>query len=198
MSFAPKIAAAAERLRAGELVCFPTETTYGIAADIRRDDALARLVALKGRAATAPFGLIVSDVRQARALTDVWPDAAAELASTYWPGPLTLVLPARAGLPACVVGAGGGVGVRVSSHTWASLLAASVGGAITATSANLTGEPAALDVATARACFGAAITDYLDAGRVVQTVPSTVVAVSRTGELRVLRHGAIHIGAPGT
>lgn len=192
------IAAAAATLRAGGIVCFPTETMYGLAADIRRADALARLVDLKGRAETAPFGLIVSEVSQAIALCRVWPPAAADLAAAHWPGPLTIVAPARADLPACLVGPGGGVGMRLSSHPWAIALAAAVGGPITATSANPGGLPPALDVATARGYFAAAVAHYLDAGPSAQTTPSTVAAVGETGEIRILRPGAIDLQTPGS
>lgn len=193
-----QIAAAARALAAGGLVCFPTETMYGIAADIRRADALDRLVELKGRDATAPFGLIVAHRDDAEALAAVWPDAAAELADEHWPGPLTLVVPARADLPPCVVGPGGGVGLRQSSHPWAAALASELGGPITATSANPSGQPAAMNIAQARAYFGDAIDVYLDAGPASQHIPSTVIDVSTTGELRVLRAGAVDIDPSGT
>lgn len=195
---AQRITAAARTLAAGGLVCFPTETMYGIAADIRRRDALDRLVALKGRAETAPFGLIVSRPEQAEELAAVWPDAAEALAAEHWPGPLTLVVPARLDLPRCLVGPGGGVGMRQSSHPWAAALARDVGGPITATSANPTGQPAAMNVAQAQAYFGARIDVYLDAGPAAQATPSTVVEISAAGDLRVLRAGAIDIGPPGT
>lgn len=193
-----EIAGAAERLRAGELVCFPTETMYGIAADIRRVDALERLAQIKGRADTSPFGLIVSAVDHAVALASSWPTLAAELAAEHWPGALTLVVPARSGLPEQLVGPGGGVGVRLTSHSWAAALAREVGGPITATSANRSGEPAALDVDSARRYFGESLSHYLDAGRAVQETPSTVVSISETGDLRVLRPGAVDISSSRT
>jgi len=194
---AQRIAAAARTLAAGGLVCFPTETMYGIAADIRRRDALERLVALKGRAEMAPFGLIVSRPEQAEALAAAWPDAAEALAAEHWPGPLTLVVPARSDLPPCLIGPGG-VGMRQSSHPWAAALARDVGGPITATSANPTGQPAAMNVAQAQAYFGDHIDVYLDAGSAAQATPSTVVEISAAGDLRVLRAGAIDIEPPGT
>src|SRR5262245_3753582 len=85
---------AAHVLQAGGIVCFPTETMYGLAVDIRSATALARLVAVKGRDPNAPFGLIVRDADSAKTLAAVWPDAADRLARAHWPGPLTLVVPA--------------------------------------------------------------------------------------------------------
>lgn len=184
------LAGAAEALAAGELVCIPTETTYGLAADLRRPEALAALIALKGRDPDAPFALIAGDLAQARALAAVWPEAAERLASAHWPGPLTLVVPARADLPGSLVGPGGGVGVRISSHPWPVWLARRIGGPITATSANPSGAPPALDVEQARRYFGDAVACYLDDG-LAQAGASSVVEVTAGGRVRVLRPGPV-------
>ncbi len=184
-------------LHAGQLVCFPTETTYGLAVDIRHPDGLDRLVALKGRDPAAPFALIAADVDQARRLAERWPARAEELATRYWPGPLTLVVTGRAGLPAEIVAADGGVGVRVSSHPVASELARRLGGPITATSANPSGAAPALSIADARGYFGDRIAVYLDHGPVAAPVASTVVRVTDDGQLRVLRAGAVLLPEDG-
>ncbi len=182
---------AAQALAAGEVVCIPTESTYGLAADIRSAPGLARLDAIKqGRPADAPYPLIAPDLEAARALARVWPAAAEALARRHWPGPLTLVVPARADLPAAVVGPGGGVGVRLSSHPLAAALARQVGAPITATSANRASFPPATRVDEARAVFGAELARYLDGGTCDGT-PSTVVAVDEAGAVRVIRRGAI-------
>lgn len=174
-----------------EVVCVPTESSYGLAVDARSAAALDRLTRLKGgRPADSPFPLIVAEPADARELAKVWPEAADRLAALYWPGPLTLVVPARADLPPEVVGPGGGVGVRVSSHPVASALAAARGGPITATSANRSGQPPASTVDQARAAFGDQIAWYLDGG-VCAGVPSTVVEVDERGRLRLLRPGAV-------
>jgi L-threonylcarbamoyladenylate synthase len=191
MSSQADVARAAQALERGELVCFPTETFYGLAARIDRPAALARLVALKGRDARAPFGLIAGDAEVARALASAWPEVAAELAAAHWPGPLTLVVPARTELPAEVIGPGGGVGVRVSSHPIAAALATAAGVAITATSANPSGEPPARTVAQARAYFGEGVAVYIDGGEADATHASTVASVSGEGAVKVLRPGAV-------
>ncbi|HUH03618.1 MAG TPA: L-threonylcarbamoyladenylate synthase [Kofleriaceae bacterium] len=190
---AAAIAAAAVALDRGELVCIPTETTYGLAARIDRPAALAALVTLKGRDPSAPFGLIAGDAQAARTLAASWPAVTDELATEHWPGPLTLVVPARPGLPAELIGPGGGVGVRVSSHPWALALARAAGVPLTATSANPSGAPPALEVAQARAYFGDRVAIYLDAGPSRDTAASTVAAIGADGSITVLRPGPVRV-----
>lgn len=185
------IAAAVAALRTGQLVCFPTETTYGLAADIRSRSAIDALVALKGRDPGAPFGLIAADVDQARALARVWPASADALARAHWPGPLTLVVPAGPSLFEELIGPSGGVGVRVSSRGCATDLARGLGAPITATSANPSGQAAALSVDQARGYFGDRVAVYVDGGAAEERTASTVVDVAPNGELRVLRPGPI-------
>lgn len=188
---AAQIDAAAQAIGAGKVVCFPTETTYGLAVDGADRGALARLVALKGRDPSSPFALIAPDAPAAAGLARVWPDAAARLAGEHWPGPLTLVVPARADLPGEIVGPTGGVGVRVSSHPWALALARAVGRPITATSANRAGEPPSTSVAAARDAFGDGVSIYLDAGPSQAVTASTVVDVGADGSVTVLRPGPV-------
>lgn len=188
------IRAAVAALERGEVVCLPTESSYGLAADLRAPAALARVTELKrGRPADSPFPLVAGSVEDARALARTWPAEADRLAALYWPGPLTLVVPARPELPAEVVGHGGGVGVRVSSHPIARALARALGRPISATSANRAGEPPATTLDEARAVFGAELSIYLDGGR-CDGVPSTVVVVGEDGGLRLVRRGPIDLG----
>lgn len=190
------IAEAAARVRRGEIVAFPTESTYGLAALAGDRRALATLWDLKGRPSASPLALVLPDRGAARSLARVFPDRAAELAS-HWPAPLTLVLPARADLPAELVGPGGGVGMRMSPHPWAAALARRVGAPVTATSANRSGEPPAESAERARRYFGEAIGLYLDAGPSPGAPPSTVVAIDERGELTLIRHGAFDLAAAG-
>jgi L-threonylcarbamoyladenylate synthase len=193
MAVDPTLAAALAALERGQVVCIPTESTYGLAADSRSAAALARVTALKGgRPADSPFPLIARDRVAARALAAVWPLSAEALAVRHWPGPLTLVVPARPGLAAELVGPGGGVGVRVTGHLLARALARALGAPITATSANRSGQPPATSVAEAQAAFGGEIACYLDGGTCAGTA-STVVAVEASGRLRLVRAGAIAI-----
>lgn len=185
-----RVALAISALQAGGIVCFPTESSYGLAVDPRDSEALARLAALKGRAATAPFALIAGSRAQASACTDGWPNAASALANKYWPGPLTMILPPSSDLGAQCIGPSGGVGVRISSLQLARDLAIGLGYAITATSANPSGEPAAESIAQARGYFGSGVAVYLDGGPCADE-PSTLIDFDAVGQAQVLRQGPI-------
>ncbi|MGH8012895.1 MAG: L-threonylcarbamoyladenylate synthase, partial [Candidatus Binataceae bacterium] len=137
------IAHALDALRAGEVVVYPTETVYAIGVDALSSAALERLFALKGREASKAVALITDSAASAFSLASEVPASARVLAAAFWPGPLTLVLPARAGLPDALVGPEGGVGVRVSPNQVAIQLAARLGRPLTATSANPSGQPSA-------------------------------------------------------
>lgn len=184
---------AARCIREGGVVCFPTESTYGLAVDIRIPSALERLVKLKGRDPKSPFGLIVSSVDDAKMLSSDWPPRADELANMHWPGPLTIVVPALKTLASMLVGEQGGVGIRCSSHPIASELVQRVGAPITATSANLSGEPNATRIEEARARLGDGVDVYLDGG-VCDEKPSTLVLVNQS-DCQVLRPGPIDLSA---
>lgn len=177
-------------MSAGELVVYPTETFYGIGADARSPAALARIFALKGRDPNNPIALIAADTTSAFALACEIPALARRLADAFWPGPLTLVLPAAQGLHPALVGPDGGVGVRVSPHPQARSLASGLGRPLTATSANLSGRPPAATLAAARAELGDRVEVYLDGGTLAGGAPSTVVAVN-SGGCRIIRAGAI-------
>ncbi len=177
-------------LAAGEAIVYPTETFYALGVDALRPEALERLFAIKGREPGKPVALIAADTAMAFALAREVPAAARVLAETFWPGPLTLVLPARDGIPAALIGDDGGVGVRVSSHPLARALATALCGPLTATSANLAGEPPAVEPAVARAALGDKIKVFVENGKLAGGAPSTVVAVDRS-RIRVFRQGAV-------
>jgi L-threonylcarbamoyladenylate synthase len=180
------IAEAAERILRGEVVAYPTETLYGLAVHARQPHAVERLLALKGRASSQAIALLVADAAMLAGLVARLPAAAERLIARYWPGPLTLVLPAAPGLAPALCGPGGGVGVRVSSDPVASALVRAVGAPITATSANASGAPPATTAAEAAL---AGVTFCLDGGA-RRAAPSTVVEL--LGEQpRILRAGAI-------
>ena len=111
-------------LTAGEAIVYPTETFYALGVDALSPKALEQLFAIKGREPGKPVALIAADTAMAFAVAREVPAQARVLAEAFWPGPLTLVLPARDGISAALIGADGGVGVRVSSHPLARALAA--------------------------------------------------------------------------
>jgi L-threonylcarbamoyladenylate synthase len=187
---AEALARAAAVLAAGGLVIVPTETFYGLAADTASPTGLARLAELKGRPEGKPFPLIIAGPEQLADLAAEVPAAGQELMARHWPGPLTLVLPARPGLDPRLVSADGGVAVRVSPQPAARGLAAALGRAITATSANPAGGPPAARVEELDPEVAAAAELILDAGPAPGGLASTILDVRREPPA-VLRAGPI-------
>ena len=182
--------AAAAALGRGEVVAFPTETYYGLAVPALDGGAVARLCALKGRDPGQAIPVLVDSVAMLERLVVAVPAPARALIDRHWPGPLTLVLPARPGVPAPLV-SDRGVGARVSSHPAATALVTACGAPLTATSANLTGQAPARTAAEVRAALGDAV-HVLDGGTTTGGPPSTVVCFE--GErVVVLRAGAVKL-----
>ena len=176
------------------LIAYPTETVYGLGSTASHE-AVARLSALKGREVGKPFLLLVSDPAMLAGVGLRLTDAAARLASAFWPGPLTMVLPGGEGrLPDSLRGPEGGIAVRWTSHAGAARLVATLGSPITSTSANrprtapaMTGREVSSVFADAERS-GALL--VLDAGALVPSPPSALVDC--TGRVPVLRRpGAI-------
>jgi L-threonylcarbamoyladenylate synthase len=186
------IAIAIAALRAGEVVVYPTETFYGIAADAFEPEALERIFEIKGRDTAKTIALIAHDAAAAFAIAREVPEIARRLAAAFWPGPLTIVMPARSGIPNALIGPDGGVGIRVSSHPIARALAYGLGRPITATSANRSGEPPARTIAEARAALGDKVKVFVEGGTLTAGAPSAVVQCDRDG-WRLLRAGAIGV-----
>jgi L-threonylcarbamoyladenylate synthase len=181
---------AVEALRRGEVVVFATETFYGLGADALDAAAVERVVSLKGRQAESPIAVIIADRDMLRQIVPAISPLADRLIERFWPGPLTLVLPARRGLPAPLLNRDGAIGVRVSSHPLAKRLSRELGRPLTATSANPSGKEPARTVEEARIYFSGKINVFLDGGRLGAERGSTVVAIL-PGEVRVIREGAI-------
>jgi L-threonylcarbamoyladenylate synthase len=186
---ADAIGAAVERLRAGGVIVFPTESVYGLGADALNAGAVARLVAVRGRAADKPILVLVRDLAMAEALSPAFPSVARRLARRFWPGPLTLVVSARAGLPEALTAGTGTIGVRMPGHATAAALVAGLGRPLTAPSANPPGGVPPRLLAAAHACFGAAVDAYVDGGELPGGA-STVIAVEGA-TVRVLREGLV-------
>lgn len=179
------LAVAAAAIRAGEVVAYPTETVYGLGADPFNESALARLFEIKGRPETNPVLLIVSDAEEVGRVAAEVSEAARACMDAFWPGPLSLVLPAAAGLPAAVTAGGTKVCVRCPGSDVARALCRLAGGPVTSTSANRSGEPAALRLDDA---LLPGVVLVLDGGTLPSSLPSTVYDPD-TGE--VLRAGAV-------
>lgn len=181
---------AAKWILSGGVVAIPTDTLYGLAADPFRNDAVERLFEAKNRPAERAIPLIASDAAQVAAAVGRLPALGAKLAERYWPGPLTLVVPAPPGLARRVTGDTGTVGIRVPRHDVARAIAKACGRPITATSANVSGEPATDDPDRVEDTLGDRIDLLIDVGRTPGGAPSTMVDVTEAAP-RLVRAGAI-------
>jgi L-threonylcarbamoyladenylate synthase len=190
-------------LRNGGLLILPTETLYGLVCDALSPEALARLVAAKGREAGKPIPLIAPDAEAVRALVDPMPRLFAALADKFWPGPLTLVLPARPALPPEVTGGARTVGVRVPGPSLALDVARAFGGPLTATSANPAGKPAPSRIEDLDPELAEKVDMVVDGGEIAPAgspggagaLPSTLLDLASSPP-RLLRAGAL--GVPVT
>ena len=186
----PAIFEAASLLRAGRLVAFPTETVYGLGADGLNPEAVAGIYAAKGRPATNPVILHVADVAAARALVSHWPEAATDLAARFWPGPLTLVLPASAAVPAIVRAGGPSVALRCPAHPVALALIRAAERPLAAPSANRSQHLSPTLAQHVASSLGEAVDLILDGGPTEAGLESTILDL--TGERsRILRPGPI-------
>lgn len=173
---------AAEVFRDGGVVIFPTETVYGIGALAADARAVARLRELKGRTDAKPFQILVADMNMAKAMGAVFSSRAMRLARSFWPGPLTLVVPDGTSSKDTL-------GVRVPDSEFVYALCRELGGAIVSSSANPAGAPPPVDAASADV-FGDAVDLLVDGGPAVDGVPSTVVRCL-DGDYEILRSGGV-------
>ncbi|QIA26220.1 threonylcarbamoyl-AMP synthase [Thermaerobacter sp. PB12/4term] len=178
-------------LRQGGLVAFPTETVYGLGADALNPRAVARIFAAKGRPADNPLIVHVTGPEQAgSALVASWPEVGRRLAERFWPGPLTLVLPAGPAVPAAVRAGLPTVAVRCPAHPVARALIAAAGTPVAAPSANRSGRPSPTRAEDVWADLGPHLDMLLDAGPVPVGVESTVLDVTAWPP-RLLRPGGV-------
>lgn len=187
------MAEAAGVLARGGVVAYPTETVYGLAVDACSASAIDALLELKGRDAGRGISVLVSGLRMAESLlASPPPPPALALAARFWPGPLTIVLPAAESVAESLRGPTGGVGLRCSSDPWAAALVGAFAGPLTSTSANRSGEEAARTAAEVRAAFARSVPPchVLDGGERRGSEVSTVIEIAG-GRARVLRRGAI-------
>ena len=191
-AFDEEIVFAVAALRHGEIVGYPTETFYGLAVDALDELALARLRLLKGRSEKA-ISVLVDGPAMLRRLCTKIPPRASALMLRYWPGPLTIALPARRGVPAALLSEGC-VAVRRSSHPTAQALVARFGRPLTATSANLAGQPPCTTAEAVEEAFEGRCR-VLHGGPTSGGEPSTLVRVRGDDRVEILRRGAIDLSA---
>ena len=183
------VARASEAIRSGGVVVLPTDTVYGIGADAFSPEAVASVLAAKGRGREMPPPVLVPSVRTVDGLASDVPSWARDLIKAFWPGPLTLVFTAQSSLMWDLGETNGTVALRMPEDDVALALLSEVG-PMAVTSANLTGQPPATTVVEAATQLGAAVSVYLDGGPATGTEVSTILDCTGDAPV-VLRAGAI-------
>lgn len=184
------ISQAAACVESGGLLVFPTETVYGLGVDLRDTGAIRRIFAVKGREREQALPVLIAAQDQLDQVVSSLPPDARTLIDRFWPGPLTLVLPAHDRLPRVLTGGLPTVAVRQTASPVASALIEHLGKPLTGTSANRSGQPAATTAADAAATFGNDVDLILDGGPSSSIIPSTIVDVSGPS-VTILRPGRI-------
>lgn len=182
-------------LQGGGIVAYPTETFYALGVKFDMPDSLRKLYALKKRPHEKAMPVIIGDRSLLSALvSDKWlaniPPHARLLMDSFWPGPLTLLLPAKKGLSEYLTANTGMIAVRVPGESFAFQLAKKAGFPITATSANISALPPAENAAMIREYFGTVIDLLIDGGQAPGGLPSTIVEAS-WNNIKIIREGAI-------
>jgi Sua5/YciO/YrdC/YwlC family protein len=184
----------------GELVVLPTDTVYGVAADAFNPDAVQRLLTAKGRTRQAPPPVLIPGIPTLDALAAEVPEQVRALVAAFWPGGLTVILPARDSLEWDLGDTHGTVALRMPDNTIA-LEILSETGPLAVSSANLTGSPAARTAQEALAMLGDSVSVYLDGGAVgadqddghdsASTIVDATGLLTPDGVIRIVRHGVI-------
>lgn len=181
---------AAELIRAGELVAFPTETVYGLGANALDPAAVEKIYVAKGRPSESPLIVHVSSIEMARGLVREWPERAEKLARKFWPGPLTLVLPKQPHVPDRLTAGLNTVGLRMPAHPLALELIRESGVPIAAPSANRFTELSPTTAQHVRDGLGDRVAMILDGGRTTVGIESTVLSLTGTDAV-LLRPGMV-------
>jgi L-threonylcarbamoyladenylate synthase len=177
----------------GELVVLPTDTVYGVAADAFNPAAVQRLLDAKGRTRQSPPPVLIPGIPTLDALASEVPDQVRALVAAFWPGGLTVILPARDSLQWDLGETGGTVALRMPDNRVALELLSETG-PLAVSSANLTGQPAATTAAAAQEMLGDSVAVYLDGGpggAASSTIVDATGLLRDGGELRIVRHGVI-------
>lgn len=191
---ADAISEAAHCIRNGGIVGIPTETYYGLAVDTDNEQAINRLFQLKQRPSSKPVLVLISAREQLDSLALSVPDRYHELMEEYWPGPLTLVFPAKPEVSSLLTAGTGTIGVRMTPHPVTVTLIQEVGKPITATSANISGRKAARSAEEVRTMFKNGLDYVIDGGSSGNILPSTVIR-SINNRLCIERSGSVDLGA---
>lgn len=177
-------------LKSGAVIAFPTDTLYGLGADANNPEAVEAVFAVKGRAPESALPLIAGDRSQVEAQVGSLSPRARRLADAFWPGPLTLIVRAWPTIASAVHGGRGRVAVRVPNHPVACALARLAAVPLTATSANLSGQPAPVTADEVVSSFADLLPLVVDAGPTPGGAPSTILDLV-DDHVRLVRAGAV-------
>jgi len=174
----------------GGLIAFRTDTFYGLGADPLNEAAVDRIKTVKGRDEGKPILLLIAELTDLDPLVLSIPPLYRKVAEAFWPGPLTIVMPADPQLPDGVTAGTGSVGLRLPDDARLRALVAECGGRLTATSANVSGSEPATSAADVQRYFPSGVDLIIDGGEVQVTKPSTVIDINANPP-RLIREGAI-------
>ena len=189
--FLEAVRRATELLRGGEVVALPTETVYGLAANALDENAVAKIFQIKGRPAHNPIIVHVASNEMARDCVKNFPASAENFSKSFWPGPLTLVLPRAEKIPGTVTAGGATVGIRWPSHPFIQAVIRECGFPLAAPSANLSNQISPTNAEHVRTQLGGKIPLIVDGGQSQVGIESTVLDLT-VSPPRVLRPGMIH------
>jgi L-threonylcarbamoyladenylate synthase len=189
--FQKAVRQAVELLRVGEVIALPTETVYGLAANALDSKAVSKIFKAKGRPANNPIIVHVASVEMAKRCVAKWPTTADKLAKSFWPGPLTLVLPRANEIPNIVTAGGTTVGIRWPSHPFIQAVIRECGFPLAAPSANLSGCVSPTNAGHVRKQLGGKIPLIVDGGQSQIGIESTVLDLT-VSPPQILRPGMIH------
>lgn len=189
--FSAAVKRAAELLRSGEVIALPTETVYGLAANAFDAQAVAKIFQIKGRPENNPIIIHVAGNEMAKRCVKTWPELADKLSKSFWPGPLTLVLPRAAIIPDMVTAGGATVGVRWPSHPFIQAVIRECNFPLAAPSANLSNRVSPTNSEHVHAQLGGKISLIVDGGQSQVGIESTVLDLT-VSPPQILRPGMIH------
>jgi L-threonylcarbamoyladenylate synthase len=177
-------------LRRGGVIAFPTETFYGLGADARNEAAIDKIFGIKGRDFSNPILVVIGDGMHLNTFAEDIPTEARRLMNCFWPGPLTIVFKAARAVSPKLTAGSGKIGIRLSSNPVARALSKSLGGPLTATSANLSGAPECSSAAEVISQMEGKLDGIVDGGHTPGGKGSTIVDMS-SNPPKILREGMI-------
>lgn len=181
---------AADIMKQGGVIAYPTETFYGLGCDITSEGSIERLFSSKGRSFAKPIPLIIGSHGDLAKYVRSVPAAAEHLIGRYWPGPLTIIFEMAPFLPERLTAGTGKIAIRLSSNPIATILARTLSGAVTATSANLSNKPECTTADEVAKSLGGRINAIVDGGKTLGGAGSTIVDVTEYPPA-VVRRGVI-------